>query len=293
MSVLVNLIKDIFLKKAFGRGNAAQRAQIDQNISIALAYQQAGRQHEAEKICRAILQVQPHHPDASLLMAQISGRVDGDPNSLENPARERKVLNVGGNSKEIPIPPQYDGWEHVLLDIDPKGHPDVVCDARDLMKLPGANYDSVYCSHNLEHYYRHDAEKVLAGFLYVLKDEGFVDIRVPDMDGLMKAVVQRGLDIDDFLYHSPAGPITVSDVIYGYGEEIKRSGNDFYAHKTGFTQKSLKAILLNAGFPIVFTRVENLEITALAFKGQPSDRDALLFNLSGSFPADPDKKMST
>ena len=29
-----------------------------------------------------------------------------------------RVLNVGGGSKEIPIPEHYEGWEHVLLDLD-------------------------------------------------------------------------------------------------------------------------------------------------------------------------------
>ena len=29
------------------------------------------------------------------------------------------VLNVGGNSKLIPIPPHFGGWRHDLLDIDP------------------------------------------------------------------------------------------------------------------------------------------------------------------------------
>ena len=73
----------------------------------------------------------------------------------------RKVLNVGGNSKKIPLPPQYAGWENIVLDIDPQGKPDVVCDARQLRQLPSATYDAVYCSHNLEHYYRHDVPKVL------------------------------------------------------------------------------------------------------------------------------------
>lgn len=191
----------------------------------------------------------------------------------------RKVLNVGGNTKDIPIPEQYDGWEHLLLDIDPKGNPDVVSDARELTDLPQADYDSVYCSHNLEHYYRHDVVKVLAGFLHVLKDEGFAYIRVPDMGELMQIVIQRGLDIDDILYQSPSGPISVVDVIYGYGKEIESSGNDFYAHKTGFTQKSLMAALRNAGFPIVFIRAVELEIIAIAFKSQPSDYAAMLFQL--------------
>lgn len=76
----------------------------------------------------------------------------------------RKVLNVGGNSKETPLPQKYAGWEHVILDIDPAVKPDVVCDARELSSLLCSTYDSVYCSHNLEHYYHHDVKKVLLGF---------------------------------------------------------------------------------------------------------------------------------
>lgn len=192
---------------------------------------------------------------------------------------QKRVLNVGGNSKAIPIPAHYDGWQHILLDVDPKGRPDIVCDARVLTSQTPAAYDSVYCSHNLEHYYRHDVIKVLRGFLHVLKEGGFAYIRVPDMENLMKIVVQRQLDIDDFLYESPAGPITVRDVIYGYGSEIEASGNDFFAHKTGFTQKSLTAVLKDAGFRHVFAETGNLEVTAIAFKGKPAAYATTLLEL--------------
>jgi hypothetical protein len=191
----------------------------------------------------------------------------------------KKVLNVGGNNKDIPLPILYGGWEHILLDIDPRGNPDVICDARELLSMPTSVYDSVYCSHNLEHYYRHDVARVLAGFGHVLKADGFAFIRVPDLGELMQTVVQKKLDIDDFLYQSPAGPITVRDVIYGYGIEIERSGNDFYAHKTGFTQKSLISTLQTAGFPWVSTSIGNLEIIAFAFKNKPSEFATELFNL--------------
>jgi Methyltransferase domain len=191
----------------------------------------------------------------------------------------RRVLNVGGNNRATLLPPQYAGWEQVLLDIDPRGNPDVVCDARELSSLPASTYDSVYCSHNLEHYFRHDAVKVLAGFVHVLKIDGFALIRVPDLAELMRTVVERNLDIDDFLYQSPAGPITVGDVIYGYGVEIERSGNDFYAHKTGFTQKSLMSILRAAGFPWVFVGSGKLEVTAVAFLNKPNEYSEKLFKL--------------
>lgn len=191
----------------------------------------------------------------------------------------KKVLNVGGNSKEIPLPPEYAGFDHWLLDIDPKGAPDIVCDARDLASLEGEFFDAVYCSHNLEHYYRHDVPRVLAGFQHVLKEGGFAHIRVPDINEVMRQTIERGLDIDDVLYTSPSGPIMVLDVLYGYAIQIERSGQDFYAHKTGFTQKSLLSALERAGFSRVYTTLGNLEISAVAFKGEPSTEARALFNL--------------
>lgn len=191
----------------------------------------------------------------------------------------KKVLNVGGSSKAIQLPPQYAEFEHLLLDIDPKGPHDIVCDARNLTILEAGQFDAVYCSHNLEHYYRHDVARVLAGFLHVLKDGGFAQIRVPDINEVMRVTIERGLDIEDVLYESPAGPIMVLDVLYGYGVEIERSGQDFFAHKTGFTQKSLLKALQRAGFSRIHNVVGNLEIIALAFKGAPDQVTRALFNL--------------
>lgn len=191
----------------------------------------------------------------------------------------KKVLNVGGNSKEIPLPPQYAGFEHLLLDIDPKGSPDIVCDARNLTMLDAGQFDAVYCSHNLEHYYRHDVQKVLAGFLHVLKADGFAQIRVPDINEVMRVSVEKCLDIDDILYQSPAGPIMILDVLYGYSVEVERSGHDFFAHKTGFSQKSLLSALNNAGFSKTYSGVGNFEINALAFKGSPDKVTRKIFNL--------------
>ena len=186
---------------------------------------------------------------------------------------------MGGSSKAIALPPQYAEFEHVLLDIDPKGSPDIVCDARELTSLEGGQFDAVYCSHNLEHYFRHDVPKVLAGFLHVLKSDGFAHIRVPDINAVMRATIKRGLDIDDVLYQSPAGPIRVLDVLYGHSAEIERSGQDFYAHKTGFTKKSLQTALQQAGFLKIFSVTGNLEIRTVAFKNEPGQIARELFNL--------------
>jgi SAM-dependent methyltransferase len=194
----------------------------------------------------------------------------------------KKILNVGGNSKAIPLPPQYAGFEHVLLDIDPTGNPDIVCDARELGTLEGGQFDAIYCSHNLEHYYRHEVPHVLSGFLHVLKDGGVAHIRVPDIGEVMRVSVEKGLDIEDTLYQSSLGPIMVLDVIYGYTTQIERSGEGFFAHKTGFTQKSLLKVLLEAGFGKMFrvgAEGQNLEINVLAFKGEPDPAYRTLFGL--------------
>lgn len=194
----------------------------------------------------------------------------------------KKVLNVGGSSRKIKLPAQYEQFEQLLLDIDPRGAPDVLCDARELATLAANSFEAVYCSHNLEHYFRHDVPRVLAGFLHVLKDGGFAHIRVPDIQELMRVTVERGLDVEDVLYQSPAGPIMVLDVLYGYSVEIERSRQDFFAHKTGFTRKSLINALRRAGFGEIYWLTRNLEVDAVAFKGTPDRSARELFGLPGA-----------
>jgi hypothetical protein len=161
----------------------------------------------------------------------------------------KAVLNVGGGPPGISLPRHYEGWRHVRLDIDPSVRPDIQLDARQLSRLPAATYDAVYCSHNLEHFHRHDAPKVIAGFHHVLKPDGFVEVIVPDLAALFQKITQNNLDLEDELYPSPLGPVLVRDVIFGHHAEIERSGNDFYLHKTGYTPKSLKALFAANGFP--------------------------------------------
>lgn len=192
-------------------------------------------------------------------------------------ARCKRVLNVGGGSKTTPIPSHFDGWQHDLLDIDPRGNPDIVCDARELEKLPGGDYDAIYCSHNLEHYFRHDGLRVVRGFVHMLNETGFAEIRVPDIAQVIAALHTQQLELDDVLYQSPAGPISAHDVIYGLQSEIQSSGQDFYAHKTGFTPKSLTKILMDGGFQKIFLTTDPyLEVRALAFKRQPTNEQYAL-----------------
>ena len=189
------------------------------------------------------------------------------------------VLNVGGNSREIAIASQYHCWQQDLLDIDASQKPDILADARELTEQQAEIYDAVYCPHNLEHYYLHDTKKVLQGFRHVLKPNGHAYITVPDMRQVMERVVNENLAITDILYQSPMGPIHVYDVLYGHQEKIEYSGEEYFAHKIGFTPGSLHQILLDAGFPIVAISVARLNLSAIAFMRQPTEAQCNLFGI--------------
>lgn len=76
---------------------------------------------------------------------------------------KRRVLNVGGNNKQIPIPEYYADFEHLIADIDDRADPDLLIDARHLNETEADAFDAIYCSHNLEHFFAHDVQKVLSG----------------------------------------------------------------------------------------------------------------------------------
>lgn len=178
-----------------------------------------------------------------------------------------RVINVGGGGDRT-LPAFYKGWDQDILDIDPDVKPEILCDAKLMRTLKASQYEAVFCSHNLEHFYRHEVQTVLAGFQHVLKADGFAQIAVPDMTSLFEAV--KGRDLDDTWYTVPAGRVTFHDVLYGWGQLMSK-GNLFFSHKCGFTEKSMTKELTKAGFKKVFTAVDPAgNLHAFAFKKAPS-----------------------
>ncbi len=51
---------------------------------------------------------------------------------------------------------------------------------------------------------------------------------------------------------------------------MKLSGQNYYAHKTGFTQKSLKAILKSNGFRYFWVQRASFNLTVVAFLRKPA-----------------------
>ena len=198
---------------------------------------------------------------------------------LEGTERQRRVLNVGGQSRGIPLPGAYATFEHVLLDLNPDVGADLVLDVRELTTLEPQQFDAVYCSHNLEHVRHHEVPGVLAGFRHVLKPGGLAHIIVPDLQELMLVCVQQGIDLDGLLYESPMGPITPLDVLYGHGGIIAQSGQDGYAPRTGFSRRTLANVVEASGFSPMFCQQGNLELNMITFNGDPDPELAALFGL--------------
>lgn len=202
--------------------------------------------------------------------------------SVPAPALPR-VLNVGGGSHEIELTPQYNLWERHWLDIDPKAKPDVLCDARELTNLQAAAYEAVYCSHNLEHYHHHEVQRVLHGFLHVLKENGFAHVRVPNIEQVLHLCRDLKLDLDSpVATSSTLGPLLVRDYLWGFSPEIEASGKDYYAHKTGFSPKTLTRALEEAGFAEVFVMIDDMaiEIGAVAFKQAGANPFKSMFDIA-------------
>ena len=203
---------------------------------------------------------------------------------VEAPTQQKRLLNVGGQSRGIQLPTPYGSFEHVLLDLDPTVGADILLDVRDLASLEPQQFDAVYCSHSLEHVRQHEVSIVLAGFCHVLKPGGLAQIIVPDLQELMLVCVQQGIDLDGLLYESPMGPITPLDVLFGHGGIIAQSGKDFYAHRTGFSRRTLANVVEASGFGLMFCQQGNLELNLIAFNGNPDPDLAALFDLPLNMP---------
>ena len=191
----------------------------------------------------------------------------------------RRLLNVGSHTHSIQIPSAYGTFEHVLLDLDPGVGADIILDVREITSLEPQQFDAVYCSHSLQRLRQHEVAGVLAGFRHVLKPGGLAQIIVPDLQELMLACVQQGIDLDGLLYESPMGPITPLDVLYGHGGMMAQSGQDGYAHRTGFSRATLANVVEASGFGPMFCQQGNLELNLITFHGDPDPELVALFDL--------------
>jgi ubiquinone/menaquinone biosynthesis C-methylase UbiE len=158
-------------------------------------------------------------------------------------------------------------WHEVRLDIDPGAEPDIVSSIIDMAVVDEMSVDAVWSSHNIEHVFAHEVPLVLHEFHRVLRPGGMALIATPDLQAAAKLIAMGRLEVA--LYHTEAGPIMPLDVVYGYGGSIKL-GNEFMAHRTGFTAQTLAGKLNDAGFERVAVTRAKQELALLACGYRPA-----------------------
>ena len=151
-----------------------------------------------------------------------------------------------------------------------------------MIDIKSESIDAVYSSHNIEHLYPHQVKTALQEFNRVLKKEGFALITCPDLVSTCKLISEDKLT--ETAYTSPAGPITPLDILYGHRQSISK-GNEFMAHKTGFTTKTICNYLLEAGFLKVATKARNVYFDLWAMgKKENISKDEFLQLAKDYFP---------
>lgn len=163
------------------------------------------------------------------------------------------LLHAGcGNSN---LPPWFMGQDEVRLDLDPACNPDVVADLCQLGQI--GPFDTIYCSHVLEHLPRHKTVAALQEFRRVLNDGGLAMVIVPDIEDVKPTT--------EVLYESPGGSICGLDMMYGYLPDVAHS--EHMQHRNAFTQHTLRAAFEEAGFTkLEVRRLENYNLICAAIK---------------------------
>lgn len=137
-------------------------------------------------------------------------------------------LHLGCWHRHIP------GWVHV--DLCDMPHIDHRSSIDQLPFIPDGAAQLVYCSHALEYFDRQQALGVLAEWRRVLAPGGTLRLAVPDFEALIQ-VYQRTGELARVL-----GPL------YGRMAIPTPQGEQWLYHRTTYDERSLSALLTEAGF---------------------------------------------
>ena len=164
-------------------------------------------------------------------------------------------------------------WREIRLDIDAQVHPDIVGTMLDMKDVASASVDAIYSCHNIEHLVAHEVPLAFKEFHRVLNDAGFLVIACPDLQAICALVAEDKLTQP--AYQSEAGPIAPIDMLYGH-RRFLAGGNDYMAHRCGFTKTVLQGTLIDCGFKSVIAarRLANFDLWAIASK-LPMSEDQL------------------
>jgi len=133
-------------------------------------------------------------------------------------------LNLGCSNKKLD--------DYINIDCRKECNPDLVCDIKELPYEPNS-IDGVYATDVLEHIPRSLVLSTLESWYKILKVDGFLILRIPNVRRISEKYIEGKIDCNEF-----------SRLIYGGQEE-----NDFANfHKSGFDRETITELLISIGF---------------------------------------------
>jgi len=166
-----------------------------------------------------------------------------------------------------------DNWKEIRFDIDEKVNPDIVGTLLDMSEVETGSVNAIFSSHNIEHIFPHEVPIALKEFYRVLKDDGIVVLCCPDLQSVCEAVVNDKL-LEPLYETSVGNKIAPIDILYGWRAPIAE-GNEYMAHKGGFTYSVLNGAFLEAGFKMNYggRNPDRWELFIVSFKEEKSEEE--------------------
>jgi hypothetical protein len=153
-------------------------------------------------------------------------------------------LNIGAGSK------RREGF----LSVDVRGVPevDIVSNAWELSDIEASSVAEIYTRHMLEHLDPNDAKKSIRRWFEILMPGGRINIVVPDLEFHARQLLGAAKSqFPDQMAHAYAG-------FFGWRDE-SRGGNREDAHRWGYTEHALAALLSGTGFTGVARQLSGVD----------------------------------
>ena len=182
-------------------------------------------------------------------------------------------VGCGHQNKSSCLGFNNDNWKEIRLDIDKNVNPDIVGTLTDMKLVETGSVDAVYSSHNIEHIFPHEVPIALREFYRVLKEDGIVVIKCPDLQSVCELVAKDKL-LEPLYETSGGDKISPIDILYGWRIPTAQ-GNEYMTHRGGFTYSALNASFFEAGFKARYggSRPEFWDLFLVAFKQKKSEEE--------------------